>query len=105
MDPATYNSLVAQVHSWNAGAYALLIVLVGWLARMLYKARTDTEGSLANSVTALATAVTKLTDVVNANALTQARHDTELDEHRRELDGIWKGENCLNAGCPLRPTA
>ena len=69
----------------------------------MVQARNDSEGSLTASLTALAAAVVKLTDVVNANALGTARHDEALGEHRRELDGIWKGENCLNGNCPMRP--
>lgn len=99
MDQATIVKLL------NAIVYLAFFILAGlcaWLAKVVFKSRDDKDSQLAASLAALAAAVAGLTKEVHDNALMQAGHEKDIAEHRRELDGIWKGENCLNAGCPLR---
>jgi len=100
MDQATIVRLL------NAIVYVAFFMLAGtcaWLAKVVFKSRDDKDSQLATSLADLATAVAGLTREVHDNALMQVGHEKEIAEHRRELDGIFKGAACLNQNCPLRP--
>ncbi len=99
----TLSALAAQVGTVNALIYTGLVGLLGLFARLWWKGQSDKEGSLVAAMTALTGTIKELSTEVRTNREVQVRHDSELAQHGKELAAIWKGENCMNPGCPMRP--
>ena len=82
------------MNAFVAGCIALLVLVAGFFGSQWFK-------GLKASVDTLSTTIGKLNETFSSIKEKQAVHEERIDQHREELDELWK-HTCQNPDCPYR---
>ena len=81
--------------SFVEGAVGLVVGAFVWF---FIQWANDIKTSLTNITTAMGKVVDDMSKVAQDNAV----KTEQIQQHRKELDRLWRGENCPNPSCSFR---